>query len=365
MRYIDEFRDRVLIEKILSKINELSLDKGICLMEVCGTHTMSIHRHGLPALLPKYIKLISGPGCPVCVTTNDYIDRAIAYSKLDDCIVVTFGDMLKVPGSNSNLQFVKADGAHVEVVYSAIDAVELAQGNPNRKVIFLGIGFETTAPTIAASILEAKKRNIKNYFVLSTAKTMPLALKALAEDTEIKINGFILPGHVSAIIGSRTYEFIPKRYKIACVIAGFEPLSILDGIYMLALQIKENIQKVQIQYRWVVKPDGNPKAQEVMYEVFEPCDCEWRGLGLIEGSGLRIRDEYKAFDAEANISVETARPIEQKGCICGEVIKGKRTPTDCALFGKSCNPESPYGPCMVSSEGACSAYYKYGGKDWS
>lgn len=364
MRYIDEFRDGVLIEKILSKINELSLDKDICLMEVCGTHTMSIHRHGLPALLPKYIKLISGPGCPVCVTTNDYIDRAIAYSKLDDCIVVTFGDMLKVPGSNSNLQFEKADGASVKVVYSALDAVKLSQGNPNKKIIFLGIGFETTAPTIAASILEAKKRNIKNYFVSSVAKTMPLALKALAEDAEIKIDGFILPGHVSAIIGSRTYEFIPQRYKIACVIAGFEPLSILEGIYMLALQIKDGSQEVEIQYKWVVKPEGNPKAQEVMYEVFEPCDCEWRGLGTIEGSGLRIRDEYKSFDAEANISVVTARPIEQKGCICGEVIKGKRTPIDCELFSKACVPESPCGPCMVSSEGACSAYYKYGGKDW-
>lgn len=364
MRYVDEFRDKILIEKILNEIDELGLNKKICLMEVCGTHTMSVHRHGIPALLPKNIRLISGPGCPVCVTPNDYIDKAIGYARQKGCLVVTFGDMLKVPGSNSSLQLERANGAHIEVVYSALDAVKLAEENANKKIIFLGIGFETTAPTVAASILEAKKRGIKNYFVLSAAKTMPAPLKALAEDREIRIDGFILPGHVSAIIGSTAYEFIPDNYGIACVIAGFEPLSILEAVYMLALQIKEAVPRVQIQYRWVVRPEGNPKARQILYEVFEPCDCEWRGLGAVEGSGLRIRDSYKYFDAEANIEIETKPAKARKECLCGEIIKGKRLPMDCGLFGRACVPESPYGPCMVSSEGTCSAYYKYGGKDW-
>jgi len=364
LRYVDEFKDKILIKRVLSEIDDLGLNKEIRLMEVCGTHTMSVHRHGIPTLLPRNLKLISGPGCPVCVTPNDYIDTAVEYARLKDCIVVTFGDMLKVPGSNSDLQLEKANGGNVEVVYSALDAVKLAQAIPEKKVIFLGIGFETTAPTIAASILEARNRNIKNYFVFSAAKTMPPPLKALAEDEEIGIDGFILPGHVSTIIGSKAYEFIADDYRIACVIAGFEPFSILEGIYMLALQIKEGTPKVQIQYKWVVKPEGNPKAREILYEVFEPCDCKWRGLGLIEESGLRIRNEYKPFDAEANIKIRTERPIERKGCICGEIIKGKKLPMDCGLFGKACIPESPHGPCMVSSEGTCSAYYKYGGKDW-
>lgn len=361
---MDEFRDKSLIKKIVNDINELGLNEEICLMEVCGTHTMSIHRHGIPVLLPKNIRLISGPGCPVCVTPDDYIDKAIEYARVKDCVVVTFGDMLKVPGSDSSLQLEKANEGHVEVVYSALDAVKYAQENSNKKVVFLGIGFETTAPTVAASILEAKEEGIDNYFVFSAAKTMPPPLKILAEDTEIKIDGFILPGHVSTIIGSKAYEFIPESYKIACVIAGFEPLSILEGIYMLALQIKEGVQRVQIQYRWVVKPEGNPKACQVLYEVFEPCDSEWRGLGVVEKSGLKIRDEYKSFDAEANIKIKAKRTRERKECLCGEIIKGKRLPMDCGLFGKSCIPESPYGPCMVSSEGTCSAYYRYGGKDW-
>lgn len=364
MRYVDEFRDSVLIKKILKDISELGFNEEISLMEVCGTHTMSIHRHGIPALLPKNIRLISGPGCPVCVTPDDYIDKAIEYARLKNCIVVTFGDMLKVPGSHSSLQLEKANGGHIEVVYSALDAIKIAQDNPDKKVIFLGIGFETTAPTIAASTLEAKRRDIKNYFVFSAAKTMPAPLKVLAEDEEIKIDGFILPGHVSTIIGSRAYEFIPDDYGIACVIAGFEPVSILEGIYMLLLQIKEGIQKVQIQYRWVVRPEGNPKAREVLFEVFKPYDSQWRGLGLVEASGLKIKDEYKSFDAEANIEVKTKKPVERKGCICGEIIKGKKLPMDCGLFGKACVPESPFGPCMVSSEGTCSAYYKYGGRQW-
>lgn len=348
MKYLDEYKDTQLIRKLTKKIHELC-PKEITLMEVCGTHTMAIFRSGLRRLLPENIRLLSGPGCPVCCTSNHYMDKAIAYSRIDDVIITTFGDMLKVPGSTSSLQ---KEEANIAVLYSALDALKIAQDNPSRKIIFLGVGFETTAPTLAAVIKIAKEKNIKNFFVFSGHKLIPPAIKALVDTKELHLDGFILPGHVSTIIGSKPYEFIP----IPSVITGFEPLDIVQGILMILEQTKP---KIEIQYNRSVKKEGNPKALTMMDEVFNTTDSQWRGIGNIPLSGLKIREEFSDFDSEVNIKVDVEETKEAKGCICGEVLRGIKTPLGCKLFRKTCTPENPIGACMVSSEGTCSAYYKY------
>lgn len=360
MKYIDEFRNRELAGGLIKKIKENS-GRPVKLMEVCGTHTVNVFKYGIKELLPKSITLLSGPGCPVCVTPNETIDKAIALSQEKDVILVTFGDMMDVPGSSSSLAREKSQGSDIRVVYSVQDAIKIATENSKRKIIFLAVGFETTSPTVSVSLVKAEELRLKNYFILQGHKLIPPAMKALVEDEKLDLNGFICPGHVSTIIGRRPYEFLATQYRLPCVISGFEPLDILQSIYMLINQIEEGRAEAQIQYKRSVKEEGNPLALRKLYQVFEVSDSNWRGLGLIPGSGLKVRDEFKNFDAEENFSVEIGEVEENPDCLCGSILRGIKTPLDCSLFGKLCRPENPVGACMVSSEGSCSAYYKYGG----
>jgi len=329
-------------------------------MEVCGTHTMAIYRFGLRSLLPPEIRLISGPGCPVCVTPNDYLDRAIALCRLPGVITTTFGDMMRVPGSSSSLMEERARGADIRIVYSPLDAVALAAANQEKKVVFLGVGFETTAPTIAGSILAAQAKGLANYFVLASHKTIPIPMQVLTNDPELALSGYICPAHVSAIIGVDAYRPLAEEFHTPCVITGFEPADVLQGVLMLAEQVIAGESRVETQYRRVVRPEGNPKAREILDQLFEPCDVPWRGIGVIPGSGLKLRESYASFDAEKMLPVEVEPTVEHAGCRCGEVLKGKISPFDCPLFGVACTPEAPVGACMVSSEGTCAAAFKYG-----
>jgi hydrogenase expression/formation protein HypD len=358
IRHLHEYRDPELSRKIIQQINKIS-QKEIHLMEVCGTHTVSIFRNGIRSLLPETISLLSGPGCPVCVTAQNEIDAFIELAKLDDVIIATFGDLIRVPGGNSSLQKEQAKGRDVRVVYSTFDAIEIAKKNPDKKVTFLGVGFETTAPTIAASILAARDLNLNNYFVISAHKLLPPALIALAENKETKIDGFILPGHVSVIIGVKAYISFFEAHNIPCVIAGFEPIDILQAILMLTEQIEDDTPKLENAYKRAVNFDGNLKALSTMDAVFETADAAWRGLGVIPLSGLKIRKEFEAFDAQKVFKIELAESKEPKGCACGEILLGLKTPPQCPLYKKTCTPTHPIGPCMVSSEGTCAAYYRY------
>jgi len=335
-------------------------DSKIKLMEVCGTHTMAIARAGIKKILPKNVELVSGPGCPVCVTAQPDIDRAIAISGIENVIMTTFGDMMRVPGSSGNLTGMKQKGHDIRVVYSCLDALKIAKDNPRKKIVFMGVGFETTSPTIAATILEAKKEKIKNFFVLCNFKLLFPALRLLSESKKIKIDGFICPGHVSVITGSLPYEEVAMRYKRPCVIMGFEPVDIIKGIKTLINKIKRHDYKVEIEYKRAVKKKGNIAAQKVLNSVFKPEDAQWRAIGLIKKSGLGLRKEYKEFDAKKAFKVKLPKASKNKGCICGEVIQGIKSPGNCKLFKKICTPLNPVGPCMVSSEGTCAAYYKYG-----
>lgn len=361
MKYIEEYRERKLVENLVEEIHKISLKlkRRINLMEVCGTHTMAIGRFGIRKLMPENINLISGPGCPVCVSPQDYIDKAIEISKIKDTIICTFGDMMRVPGTYSTLEKEKGNGSKIFVFYSPFDSLKLAEENPEKNVIFLSIGFETTTPPIAQTIKFAKERGIKNFFILSGNKLIPPVMEFLLKDKEIKIDGFICPGHVSVIIGSNSYKFIPEKYNVPCVISGFEPVDILYSIFLILKNIVEGKADVINEYKRAVNENGNLKAREVMYDVFEICDSEWRGMGIVEKSGLKLKSKYEDFDAERKFDIKIKKEKEKKGCICGEILKGKKIPFDCPLFEKVCNPENPVGPCMVSSEGTCSAYYKY------
>jgi len=362
MKYITEYRNKDLSHKIANRINNLLKGyKGkISLMEVCGTHTYSIFHSGIMSLLSKEIEHLSGPGCPVCVTPNKYIDTAIAYSHLPDVIITTFGDMIKVPGSTSSLEKEKASGSNVKIIYSPLESLKIAKKNPDKKIVFLGVGFETTAPLVASTILSAKDENIKNFFVLSGHKLIPPAMTALLERKEIKIDGFMCPGHVSAIIGEKPYLSIVKKYGIPSVIIGFEPIDLLEGIEMLIKQITvKKTASLENQYKRVVRKEGNEKALSLINKVFDVKDSPWRGLGLLSKSGLSIKKAYAKFDAETNIVCEIEKTKEHPECLCGEVLCGTKRPYDCTLFAKTCSPENPVGPCMVSSEGTCAAYYKF------
>lgn len=332
----------------------------IRLMEVCGTHTMAIARAGLKRLLPVSIELVSGPGCPVCVTAQRDIDRAIAISRVKNVIMTTFGDMMRVPGSRASFLDLKRQGYDVRVVYSCLDALEIAGNNPDKKVMFMGVGFETTSPTVAATIIEAKKHGIGNFFVLSNFKLIFPALEVIASSKGLKIDGFICPGHVSVITGSRPYERIANRHKIPCVITGFEPLDILKGIEELLEQVRHKDHSVKIEYKRAVLKGGNKKALGFLDKVFDVRDVEWRGLGVIKKSGLKIKKAYKDFDAEKQFNVRIPESSPAAGCLCGKVLAGAKTPNDCRLFKKVCTPQDPVGPCMVSSEGTCAAFYHYG-----
>jgi len=346
------------------EIERLAGEQPLRLMEVCGTHTVAIFKAGIRQLLPRTVELVSGPGCPVCVTPNEYLDTAIGYSKNPQVIIATFGDMLKVPGSTTSLAIQKAEGADIRILYSPMESLEIAIANPDKKVIFLAVGFETTAPLAAATVLMAEEAGIKNFYVLSAHKLVPPALRVLlmAEDTHV--DGFLLPGHVSAMIGMRPYEFLIDEFHTPSVIAGFEPLDILQSIYMLVKQIHENTPKLENQYRRIALPAGNEVACQTLYKVYQEADTQWRGLGNLGKSGLSIREDYRAFDARTNIPVTVEATKEHAGCRCGQVLRGTILPTACPLFGKTCRPEHPVGSCMVSVEGTCAAWYKYGAGRW-
>ena len=365
MKHSSEYRDPAIAGKLIAEITALVADHAgiMTIMEVCGTHTMAIHQHGIRALMPKKIRLISGPGCPVCVTPIHYVDHAVALARRPATIIATFGDMMRVPGSSSNLLREKAFGADVRIVYSPLDAVTIAAQHPQLTIVFLGIGFETTAPTIAGSILDAQRRGLKNYFVLGAHKTMPIPMQVLAADPELQVSGFLAPAHVSAIIGADAYQPLVASCHIPCVVTGFEPLDILLGIKMLARQIVAGTAEVEVEYSRLVRREGNRKAQQLLSQVFTPSDANWRGIGIIPNSGLDFRAEYASFDAARQLAVTIEEAIEPAGCRCGDILKGKIDPHDCPLFARRCTPSDPVGACMVSSEGTCAAAYKYGDHD--
>lgn len=357
-KFVDEFRDPELAKKLVSMLSSYK-GRPVNLMEVCGTHTMSISRYGIRGLLPENINLISGPGCPVCVTPVSYINSAILLSGEKDVIITTFGDLMRVPGKSSSLLKEKGRGRDIRIVYSPLDSLKIAKDNPDKKVVFLSVGFETTTPVTALTVLRAREENIKNFCVLPANKTMPEALKILASDRDVKIDGFLYPGHVSAVIGTKYYEELAAALGIPGVVAGFEPLDILHSILRLVSNIKSGKAVVENDYTRVVASEGNPTAVQKINDVFEPCHSVWRGIGVIPGSGLKIREEYKDFDAGQFFDLDSSNDEEPEGCLCGEVLKGKVKPLSCKLFGKVCVPENPVGACMVSSEGTCAAYYKY------
>ena len=349
---------------LIDEIRRLS-DRPLRFMEVCGTHTVAIFRAGIRQILPPEIELVSGPGCPVCVTPNGYLDTAIAYSRQQGVTIATFGDMLRVPGSTSSLQREKAEGADIRIVYSPLDAVAIAKEHPDRKVIFLAVGFETTAPTAAAAVLTARQSGLKNFFVLSAHKLVPPALTALLQSPETRVDGFLLPGHVSAVIGvDEPYRFLTEQFRTPAVVAGFEPLEILQAVLMLLRQVREGVPRLENAYGKVVRTEGNPVARKVLYSVYETASAEWRGIGSLPNSGLAVKEAYRDFDALAQLPVTVEETREPAGCRCGDVLRGVTVPAKCPLFGKLCTPDHPVGSCMVSVEGSCAAWYKYGSGRW-
>lgn len=348
-----------VIERIKKLMDEIG--RPIKLMEVCGTHTVAIFRHGIRDVIPKTISLLSGPGCPVCVTPIRDVDIAIVVSKLDNCILSTFGDMMRVPGHKQSLFHAQAEGAHISIVYSPMDALKLATENRDKNIIFFATGFETTSPSVAGTLSEAERLGIENFFIYSAHKIVPPALRALLDSPDLKIDGLILPGHVSTIIGTGPYEFIASDYRIPSVVTGFEADDILNAIMMLLEQTASGRAEVEIQYTRVVKKEGNQKAMALIEKYFEPCDANWRGIGVIPMSGLKLRNTVSNWDVSRILTVEVPDAQEPKGCLCGSVLRGIKIPTDCRLFGKACTPEHPVGACMVSTEGSCAAYYKYSG----
>jgi hydrogenase expression/formation protein HypD len=352
------FRDPALARELTAAIHQAAV-RPLRLMEVCGTHTMAIFRHGIRSVLPANITLLSGPGCPVCVTAQKDIDAFVAFSRRNDVIVTTFGDLMKVPGSGTTLAGQKAAGADVRIVYSVFDAVTMARENPDKQVVFCAVGFETTIPTIAAGILMAAAQDLDNFCIHSAHKLTPPALAALMETEGVDIDGFILPGHVSVITGIDAFRPVFETYNIPSVIAGFEPIDILQAIHLLVQQNETGKPALENAYSRAVSVRGNPKAKAVMHQVFDVCDAVWRGIGPIAGSGMKLNKAFRAFDADARFSLDLPDVPEPKGCACGDILMGLKTPAACALYKKKCTPMTPVGPCMVSSEGACAAYYKY------
>ena len=354
------FKDPQLAKGLVESIRSFAPEgREVTLMEVCGTHTVSIARNGIRSLMPDNVKLSSGPGCPVCVTSNHDIDKVIALARVPGVIITTFGDMTRVPGSTSSLLAEQANGADVRIVYSPLDALRIAQESPDAQVVFVGVGFETTTPLVAMAIKRAKAMGLENFSVFAAHKNMPGALDVIVSDPSLKVDALILPGHVSTIIGAEPYRFLAQKYGIPGVITGFEPVDILQGVAMIMRQLHEGRADIEIAYARGVMPQGNPVALAAIDEVFETCTATWRGLGPIPGSGYRIRPEFAQFDAVARFQPQVEPTIEPKGCRCGDVLRGIMAPSDCPLFRRVCTPENPVGPCMVSSEGSCAAYYRY------
>jgi hydrogenase expression/formation protein HypD len=359
MKLSERFRDPVAARAVAEAIRVRSTHP-VRLMEFCGGHTHAILRFGIPSLLPETIDLRSGPGCPVCVTAAADLDHAIALARVPDVILTTFGDMIRVPGSHTSLAEAKANGADVRVVYSPLDALQVARQNTGRPVVFLGVGFETTAPMVASAVLTAEDEGLDNFAVFSTHKLTPPATLAILDAGEVTLDGVIGPGHVTTIIGSDAWRFLPDGYRLGCAIAGFEPLDLLRAILALVTMVEEDEPRVDNTYARSVKPAGNHAAQQAIAQVFDVADAEWRGFGTVPASGLRVRESYAHFDAARVFSVDVPPSREPPGCRCGDVLRGELLPPECPLFGGACTPQSPIGPCMVSAEGACAAHYKYG-----
>ena len=355
----EQSMDNNILKQLALALKNTKLDKEIRVMEVCGTHTAEFFKSGVKDMFPDGLILVDGPGCPVCVTANDYLDRAIEIGKTHGAIITTFGDMIKVPSSYSSLGNEKSLGMDIRVVYSPMDALAIAEENPTKEVMFLSVGFETTAPTEAVAVLEAKTKNLKNFSILTGNKTTPPAVAALLEADEVRIDGFIIPGHVCALTGVSPWEFIADTYARPGVITGFNAAELIVGTLAIIELAVKGENKILNKYEVVVRQNGNEKAREIMYSVFENSDANWRGLGIIPNSGLSLKEEYAQFDAALKLPVTPPPVKEHPHCRCGELLRGLISPPECPLFGKGCIPERPVGPCMVSSEGPCSAYYKY------
>lgn len=367
MRFVDEFRDPQMAEALLQRIRPLvdkkvqQLGRPLQLMEVCGGHTHAIFRYGLEQLLPEMVELVHGPGCPVCVLPMGRVDDCIAIAEQPNVIFTTFGDAMRVPGSKKSLLQAKAQGADIRMVYSPLDALQLAKKNPDKEVVFFGLGFETTMPSTALTVLQAEKEGVTNFSLFCNHITIIPTIKAVLDSPDLHLDGFLGPGHVSMIIGTRPYEFVAQQYKRPMVIAGFEPLDVLQSVWMILQQLDEGRCEVENQYSRIVPPDGNRQALQAVSQVFELREFfEWRGLGSIDHSGVRMRDSYSAWDAEKKFSLPNLKIADPKSCQCGEVLKGVIKPWECKVFGRACTPETPMGALMVSSEGACSAYFTYG-----
>ena len=363
IRFVDEYRDPVLVRRLADEIARLATAVGrpLKIMEVCGGHTHAIYKHGLEEFLPSGVELIHGPGCPVCVIPMGRLDDALAIARQPGLIFTTFGDMMRVPSSEGSLLDAKARGADVRFVYSPLDALRLARENPSRRVVFFAVGFETTAPSTAATVLRAREEGLENFSVFCNHVTIIPAIKAILDSPDMRLDGFIGPGHVSTIIGLAPFEFIPARYGKPVAVAGFEPSDILQAIVLVLRQLHEGRPRVENQYARVVRPDGNRKAMELLSRTMELRPYfEWRGLGFINQSALKLRAEFARWDAETLYEVPGLRITDPKACQCGEVLKGVLKPWECRVFGSACTPETPIGSCMVSPEGACAAYYSYG-----
>jgi hydrogenase expression/formation protein HypD len=362
MKFVDEYRDPAAAQRLIDRIARLvAPGRHYKFMEVCGGHTHAIYRHGIEHVLPESIELVHGPGCPVCVIPMGRIDDAIAIAQTPGVIFTSFGDLMRVPGGKRTLLDAKAQGADVRVVYSPLDALQLAVDNPDREVVFFAVGFETTAPSTALTLRRARGEGIMNFSVFSNHVTIVPPIKAILDSPDMRLDGFIGPGHVSTVIGNRPYRFVPRDYGLPLVTAGFEPLDILQAIAMLLEQLADGRCEIENQYRRVVRDEGNPLALAALAEVFElRPHFEWRGLGFIAQSALKLRDEFAKWDAEQRFDVPNVRIADPKACQCGEVLKGALKPWECKVFGTACTPEKPIGTCMVSSEGACAAYYNFG-----
>jgi len=361
MKFVDEFRDQQVAARVARLIADESAGRDWKIMEVCGGHTHTIYKYGIEDVLPPNVELVHGPGCPVCVIPMGRVDDGIAVARTPGVIFTCFGDMMRVPGGRGSLLDAKAEGADVRMVYSPLDALKIARQNPDREVVFYAIGFETTAPSTALTILRAAQDDVANFSVFCNHVTIVPPMKAILDSPDLRLDGFLGPGHVSTVVGIRPYEFVARRYHRPVVVVGFEPLDILQGVHMIVRQVREGRCEVENQYTRIVRDDGNPKALEVLRQVFQlRPHFEWRGLGFISLSALAIREEYARFDAELRFEVPGVRVADPKACQCGEVLKGVLKPWECKVFGTACTPETPIGTCMVSSEGACAAYYNFG-----